>query len=204
MVDGLAGSYIAVAVTGLVHGLEPGHGWPLAVLLSKKGKHSSIYAGTSALILGLGHLISSFAVVGVYLLANTAVDFSSSMFRYISAAMLLAVAFKMWREKPVREKKIKTAAKAGLANLAWIALVLGFAHEEEFMLLGLAVGGLNPVLLMASYSLAVIFSMVGITLLAYRSFGLFEHRFSNIQPYLPKITAAVLAVLALRFLVGAQ
>ncbi|MBI4168089.1 MAG: hypothetical protein HY515_03970 [Candidatus Aenigmarchaeota archaeon] len=203
MVDGLLGSYIAVAITGLIHGLEPGHGWPLAVLLSKRGKHSTIYAGASALILGTGHLISSFAVVGVYLLANTIIDFSSSMFRYLSASMLLFIAFKMWRETPEHEKKITMAAKTGFINLAWIALVLGFAHEEEFMLLGFAIGGLDPVLLMTAYSFAVIFSMVSVTMLAYHSFSLFKRKFSNIEPYLPKITAVVLTVLALRFLAGA-
>jgi len=109
----------------------------------------------------------------------------------------------MWRETPEREKKITMRAKTGFRSLAWIALVLGFAHEEEFMLLGLAIGGLNPVLLMTAYSFAVIFSMVGVTMLAYQSFGLFERRFSNIQPYLPKITAAVLVILALRFLASA-
>src|SRR3989344_8987413 len=186
MVDWFA-SYVAVAITGLIHGIEPGHGWPLAVLLSKKGRHSAIYAGASALILGLGHLISSFAVVGVYLLANNIIDFSSSIFRYVSVAMLLFIAFKMWREAPEHEKKIKAGIKTGFANLVWIALVLGFAHEEEFMLLGFAIGGLNPFLLMAAYSLAVVFSMVGVTMLAYQSFGLFERKFSNMQPYLPKI-----------------
>lgn len=201
MVDGLVGSYIAVAVIGLIHGFEPSHGWPLAVLLSKKGKHSAIYAGASALILGLGHLISSFAVVGVYFLANNFVNFSSNIFRYLSVAMLLIIAFKMWNETP-EKKKIKTAAKTGFVQLAWIALVLGFAHEEEFMLLGLAIGGLNPVLLMAAYSSAVIISMIAITMIAYQSFNLFKHRFSNMQPHLPKITAAVLFILAISFIMG--
>ncbi|MBI1971693.1 MAG: hypothetical protein HYS53_00165 [Candidatus Aenigmarchaeota archaeon] len=197
--EALAGAYIAVGITGLVHGLEPGHGWPLAVSLSRQGKHSAAYAEAGALILGIGHLVSSFAVVGAYLLANTFINFSSSMFRYVSAIMLLAIAFNMWREKPERGKKIKTTAKTGFARLAWIALVLGFAHEEEFMLLGLAIGGLDPVVLMAVYSFAVIFSMLGITMVAYHSFSAFERKFSNIQPHLPKITAVVLAILAIRF-----
>ena len=167
--DGLFGAYIGVGVTGLVHGLEPGHGWPLAVLLSRQKGRSVLYASISALILGLGHLVSSFAVVGVYLGASQVIDFSSSFFRYIAAGVLLLIAARMWREVPKKEGGGQKKS-VGLVGLAWMALILGFAHEEEFMLLALAVGGLNPVTMMGAYAVAVILSMVAITVAAFLAF----------------------------------
>ena len=200
MADAL-GPYLAVGATGLIHGLEPGHGWPLAVMLTRRHGRSAGYAGVSAVILGLGHLISSFAVVGIYIAADQLIDFSSDVFRYIAAGLLFAIAVKMWREKAEPggggERNV-----AGLLGLAWMALVLGFAHEEEFMLLALAVGGLNPLVLMSAYAVAVLLSLVLVTLAGYFSFRLFERQFSRIEPYLPKVTAVVLTALAVLFLAG--
>ena len=44
---------------------------------------------------------------------------------------------------------------ASLAAIAGFALVLGFAHEEEFVILSTAVGGIDRVLLMIAYASAV-------------------------------------------------
>ena len=169
------------------------------MFLSRQNNRSARYAGASALILGLGHLVSSFAVVGVYLGAAQLIDFSSSVFRYIAAGLLLLIAAWMWREAPEKEG-VAQKKVVGLLGLAWMALILGFAHEEEFMLLALAVGGLNPVAMMAAYAVAVVLSMVTITLAAYAAFQRFERRFRKAEPYLPKITAVVLVVLSALFL----
>ena len=191
----MLGPYIFVGITGLVHGLEPGHGWPLAVFLTRQRGRRAGYAGLSALILGLGHLVSSFAVVGAYLVANEFLDFSSDIFGYVAAAVLVLIAVKMWREQ-VHESDEPRHKTLGLACLAWFALILGFAHEEEFVLLALAVGGLSPVALMTVYAVAVIISMVAITLVVYYSFRRFERRFARIEPHLPKVTALALFTLA--------
>ena len=191
----MLGPYIAVGITGLVHGLESGHGWPLAVLLARQGGRRAGYAGLSALILGLGHLVSSFAVVGIYLVANEFLDFSSDVFGYVAAAVLVLIAVKMWREQ-VHHGEGPQRKALGLVGLAWFALILGFAHEEEFVLLALAVGGLSPVALMTVYAVAVVVSMVAITLVTYYSFRRFERRFAKIEPYLPKVTALALLALA--------
>jgi ABC-type Zn2+ transport system substrate-binding protein/surface adhesin len=42
-----------------------------------------------------------------------------------------------------------------LSSIAVFAFILGFAHEEEFALLALAIGGINPLILMLTYSIAV-------------------------------------------------
>jgi hypothetical protein len=89
-----------------------------------------------------------------------------------------------------------------LAGLAGFAFALGFAHEEEFALLALAVGGVDPVLLMVSYAVAVTASLVGITLLSVRAYRRFENRMSAVEKFAPKITAVILLVLAVALLLN--
>ena len=52
-----------------------------------------------------------------------------------------------------------------LSALAISALVLGFAHEEEFVILSLAAGLVNPLLLMIVYALSGSVALIGITIL---------------------------------------
>jgi nickel/cobalt transporter (NicO) family protein len=51
-----------------------------------------------------------------------------------------------------------------LSALVISALVLGFAHEEEFLILSLAAGLVNPLLLMIVYALSVSVALIGITI----------------------------------------
>jgi len=92
-------AYIGVTVLGLLHGLEPGHGWPVAVLYSVKKKNSVVSAILSAGVIGTGHLISSVAVVAAYVLLSTALDFNAPWIKYLAAGLLLAMAFKLFMEK---------------------------------------------------------------------------------------------------------
>jgi len=57
------------------------------------------------------------------------------------------------------EREILTLRRIGV-----VAFLLGFAHEEEFVLRGLVMAGLNW-LLMVSFGLAVAFSLVAATLI---------------------------------------
>lgn len=53
-----------------------------------------------------------------------------------------------------------------LWGIASIAFVLGFSHEEEFALLALAVGGVDPLVLMLTYASSVMIGLMGVTLTA--------------------------------------
>ena len=55
-------SYFGVILLGLLHGFEPGHGWPMAVLYAMKRKNPVANATLSSFVIGLGHLISSIAL----------------------------------------------------------------------------------------------------------------------------------------------
>jgi flagellar biosynthesis protein FliQ len=89
-----------------------------------------------------------------------------------------------------------------LSAIAGFALVLGFAHEEELVILSLAVGGINPVLLMVAYASSVAASLVGVTVLAVKVYTRIQDRVVHYTKYLPKISALVLAGMAAGFALG--
>lgn len=92
-------TYIGVVMLGLLHGFEPGHGWPVAVLYSMKKRNAVASATLSSSIIGIGHLASSIAVVVAYVLLQKWLDFEAPWIKYVAAALLLALAFKLFREK---------------------------------------------------------------------------------------------------------
>jgi hypothetical protein len=89
-----------------------------------------------------------------------------------------------------------------LAAIAGFALVLGFAHEEEFVILSLAIGGVNPILLMIAYASSVAIALIGITVLAVKVYMHIQDRVISYTKYLPKISALVLAAMAVSFAFG--
>jgi nickel/cobalt exporter len=92
-------AYLGVVMIGLLHGFEPGHGWPVAVLYSMKKRNAIASATLSSFIIGIGHLASSIAVVLAYVLFQKWLDFEAPWMKYIAAALLLVLAIKLFREK---------------------------------------------------------------------------------------------------------
>jgi len=92
-------AYFGVAMLGLLHGFEPGHGWPVAVLYSMKKRSAVASATLSSFVIGIGHLVSSIAVVVAYVLLQRWLDFEAPWIKYVAAALLLILAFKLFREK---------------------------------------------------------------------------------------------------------
>ena len=230
----LEASIIGVIVIGLLHGLEPGHGWPLALLYSAKTTRPIFYAFVSSGILSLAHFASSIAVVLIYVVVSVFYDFSSPILTYIAVAVLIILAIKMFTEKVHSGKEEQHGhfhdnacdlthehehehAEVGIHNhehlhpkrlnlslwkLASCAFVLGFAHEEEFALLALAVGGVSPLLLMVAYGLAVAVGLIGVTLLGVKMYESVKDRISRYEQYIPKVSGVVLVVMAVALLLG--
>jgi ABC-type nickel/cobalt efflux system permease component RcnA len=92
-------AYIGVILLGLLHGFEPGHGWPVAVLYSMKKRNAVASATLSSSIIGMGHLASSIAVVAAYVLLQKWLNFEALWIKYVAVALLLVLAFKLFREK---------------------------------------------------------------------------------------------------------
>lgn len=219
--------YIGVSTIGLLHGLEPGHGWPVAVLYSVRKRNSTVSALLSAGIIGMGHLISSIAVVVAYVLFRQWLDFEAPWLKYVAAGLLLLLAVKLFREKtdgmenqhdhlhtdqpdtehehehehPGQSKhshwhKHINRIALSLWGLASFAFILGFAHEEEIILLALVAGGVNAWVLMLSYAIAVLLGLVAVTVGAVKLYKSLQPRLVRYEKYVPKISAAVLVALA--------
>jgi len=58
--------FTAAVVLGLIHGIEPGHGWPVAASSALDHSHKWLWGLAASVILGVGHLVSSIAVVLVF------------------------------------------------------------------------------------------------------------------------------------------
>jgi ABC-type nickel/cobalt efflux system permease component RcnA len=90
-----------------------------------------------------------------------------------------------------------------LTALAISALILGFAHEEEFVILSLAAGGVNPVLLMIVYALSVSVALIGVTILSVKVITTtIQDKIIHYTKYLPKISGIILGIMAITFGLG--
>jgi nickel/cobalt transporter (NicO) family protein len=219
-------TYIGVILLGLLHGFEPGHGWPVAVLYSIRRKNKILSATVSSFVIGVGHLISSVAVVVAYVLLQKWINFDAPWLKYVAAALLLFLAFKMCREKVedtqhghshpeapeiehehehehagqslhTHKHKHGPAVALSLLGLASFAFILGFAHEEEIALLALVAGGLNAWILMISYGVSVLLGLMVVTIVGVKIYKQFQPKLARYEKYIPKISAAILAVMAI-------
>ena len=190
--------YLAAAIIGLVHGLEPGHGWPVAVYYSLNKEKRILYGLITSGILVFFHFISSMAVVALFLLFNRTFNLTSyPIMRYVAFILLTILAVRAWFEHPhsVQKKKAKS-----LLELASYAFVLGFVHEEEFAILAFCIAGSSCLWLMITYAAAVSIALIGITLLSIKSYSLIEPKIMKYDKYIPKIISVVLFVIALSYL----
>lgn len=102
-------AYFSVALIGLLHGIEPGHGWPVAVIYSLNRKNPVFSAIISSLIIGLAHLFSSLAVVVAFVLLQNWLDFDAPWIKYVAGAVLIIIGVRMFFEKPHESSVGKSA-----------------------------------------------------------------------------------------------
>ena len=77
-------AYLAVASIGLLHGLEPGHGWPVAMLYASGRPHPLTRAFVSGGVISIAHLVSSITVVAVYVVLKAIFSLEPYLLRYVS------------------------------------------------------------------------------------------------------------------------
>ena len=65
-----AGLLVGAVILGAIHGIEPGHGWPVAASYALDQANKWIYGFAASFILGIGHLISSITMVAVFFYAK--------------------------------------------------------------------------------------------------------------------------------------
>jgi nickel/cobalt exporter len=225
---------IGVVAIGLLHGLEPSHGWPIALLYSARTIRPTFYAFISSGIISFFHFISSIAAVAIYVSASSLINFTSPILRYIAFVALILLAFKLLTEKIKDELEAQHGhfhdnaqdiehehehehpevgshthmhfhpkrITLSLWNIASCAFFLGFAHEEEFALLALAMGGVNPFLMMVAYGLSVTAGLIGVTVLGIKMYEKVKVKIHKYEKYIPKISGLILLIMAIGLIIG--
>jgi len=74
MLEGELGLYAGAVALGAVHGIEPGHGWPVAASYALDRSNEWLYGLAAGGIIGVGHLVSSLAMVGAFFYAKSLLD----------------------------------------------------------------------------------------------------------------------------------
>ncbi|HLN35658.1 MAG TPA: nickel/cobalt transporter [Nitrososphaeraceae archaeon] len=226
--------FSGIIIFGLLHGINPSHGWTVAVLYSLQSKRPLLSSILSSGILASAHFLSSIVVVLAFILFSTYIHIPQNYLNYAAAIALAILAYMFWREKPedlvnsqhghlhqfseeikhdhshwhkdegfhnhLHTHQIRTLPS--LSALAISALILGFAHEEEFVILSLAAAGVNPALLMIVYALSVSVALIGITILSVKIITTIQDRIIHYTKYLPKVSAIILAIMAIAFGLG--
>lgn len=220
--------YATAISIGMLHGIEPGHGWPIAAVFALSHRRRWWFGVWAALILAAAHLVSSFAVVALYYLADRFLRLEG--FRWlgpVAGALLLLMAIHQWRSGGDHAGHARHAhahahahhaddhrhdAGAGSAHaaapadsllrLAGFAFVLGFVHEEEFAIIALSAGKASAWGVMAVYALSVALSLVLLTSLAIATLNRFEARLRRHERSLPRLSAVILAVMGVAYLGG--
>jgi ABC-type nickel/cobalt efflux system permease component RcnA len=282
----LPGLVALVAVTGLVHGAEPGHGWPVAAAYAVDGDRPRLRGLVAGGVIGVGHLVSSVTVVVAFFWAKSALGLDRVPHLNVVAGLLLiglgvreylggghshdhgdghgdgshrdhghddhggghsqdhgdggherptevsgpraplaepAVGAvrggspgRGWESAGHHDHRLGTgdgdghdhdhglgdAAAAGLGSLAWTAFVLGFAHEEEFELIGICAGTSYCLELTLLYGLSVLGALVASTLVLVAGYERYEDRVEGYAEYFPALSAAVLVAIGVGFLLG--
>jgi nickel/cobalt exporter len=209
LLDGTAPIYVTAVSIGMLHGVEPGHGWPVAAIFALRQRNRWWYGIWAATILAVAHLTSSFAVVAAYALANHFFKFHDFQWmNFVAGGLLLLMGGHQWRSaghhhehgdadpKTSRER----LAAGTLLGLAGFAFALGFVHEEEFAIIALAAGRASPWLVMAVYAGAVSLSLILLTSLAIATLNRFENRLGRYDHHLPRVSAVILAAMGLAYI----
>ena len=87
-----AGLLVGVIALGIVHGVLPDHGWPIAAAYALDRPRKWISGTVAALVLGIGHLISSVALVIAYYGFSTFAEFAEGPWmKPLAGSLLIAL-----------------------------------------------------------------------------------------------------------------
>ncbi|GCF15262.1 hypothetical protein Harman_31970 [Haloarcula mannanilytica] len=250
---------------GIVHGIEPGHGWPVAASYALDRSNKWLHGLAASSLIGIGHLISSLAMVGVFFYAKSYFHLTKvnqpilidgvaigGPVSIIAGVLLIGLGIREYthghshqhdhdHDEPTTDhsahghaatsstlehsasglyERLKarltgieghshahntesaTDSNRSLFGIAWFAFVLGFAHEEEFEIIGLCAGSVYCLELMTAYALTVILGIVGLTMLLIAGYQEYEATVERYTPYLSLFSATVLAIMGIGFIVG--
>ena len=224
--EGSFGVTAGAVALGAVHGIEPGHGWPVAASYALDQTNKWLYGFAASLIIGIGHLVSSIAMVGVFFYAKDYFNLTQinepvtvpggieigGPVSLVAGLLLIVLGIREYRHGHAHgdgghghahgHGGLVEGADRGLVGIAWFAFVLGFAHEEEFEIIALCAGSNYCLELMTVYAFTVIAGIVGLTMLLIAGYHRYEERVRQYTPYLPVFSAAVLSLMGVGFVLG--
>ncbi|AXR76482.1 ABC transporter permease [Natrarchaeobaculum sulfurireducens] len=92
------GVVLGVVLIGFVHGVLPDHGWPIAATYALNKRRRLLYGFLAAVILGVGHLISSVALVLAYFWFSAFAEFAEGPWlRYVAGLILILLGIHEYR-----------------------------------------------------------------------------------------------------------
>ncbi|PCR90695.1 HoxN/HupN/NixA family nickel/cobalt transporter [Natrinema ejinorense] len=281
-----SGLFVGAITLGVIHGIEPGHGWPIAAAYALDRTNKWAYGLAASLLIGIGHLISSIAMVGAFFYATSYFDLTrlnepltvlggvriGGPVSIVAGVVLIALGIREYRhghshagetdphadethpradEAHSHDDRVhdhdhdhihnhnhdesrseggvlarlsrslpfvdtdsrshthshsrddlEAAADRGLLDIAWVAFVLGFAHEEEFEIIALCAGSTHCLELMSAYAITVVLGIVSLTMLLIAGYHHSEERVEKYTPYLPLVSAVVLVGMGGGFVLG--
>jgi nickel/cobalt transporter (NicO) family protein len=230
---------IGIIGFGLSHGINPSHGWPVALLYAIRSRRPLQSGIISSSIIAGAHFISSLAVVAAYIILvnNLDIQIPEVYVRYGAAIALGILAYIFWKEKD--EDLVETQhghlhngkdnsplehyhthwhhglgyhlhthyhqerPTPSLRSIVSFAFVLGFVHEEEFVILALAASqSIDPIILILVYAVSVATALVGVTVISLKFYQRFQYRMIQYSKYLPKMSALFLIFMSIGIFVG--
>lgn len=212
---------------GLIHGVLPDHGWPIAAAYALDRPRKWVSGTVAGLVLGIGHLVSSIALVVAYLWFATFAAFAEGPWMKPLAGGLLILlglyeyfgdghgaghdhSHRSGSHDHDHDHEFSGGhqhfderhAQEGLRTLGVTAIVLGFAHEEPIQILAICAGTEFCLELMLIYSIAVIVAILLPTLLLIAGYQTHRETIERYTPYLPTLTAIVLVAVGLWFVLS--
>jgi nickel/cobalt exporter len=229
--DGTLGLFAGAIALGVVHGAEPGHGWPIAATYALDRQRTWFHGFVASFLLGLGHLVSSIAVVVVFFIATDYFGLTQvGWVRYVAGVLLIALGIREYyyghshthgfggdadddhgdghshddhgHGHSHDDPSTEDVDERRLWGIVSAAFVLGFAHEEEFEIIGLCLGSTYCLELMLAYAVAVLVALVALTLVLVAGFERYGDRVEGLAEHFPTVSAVVLVAIGLGFIFG--
>ena len=231
-------SLISIIGFGLSHGINPSHGWPVALLYAMRSKRPLPSSIISSTVIAVAHFISSIVVVLAYIFVVNSLNLQipEVYMKYGAAIALGILAFIFWREKD--EDLVKTQhghlhddnystsehyhthwhnglgyhshihshqkrSTPSLKSIISFAFVLGFVHEEEFVILAIAASqSIDPIILILAYAISVAAALIGVTVISLKIYQQVQFRVIQYSKYLSKISALFLVFMSIGLIIG--
>jgi nickel/cobalt transporter (NicO) family protein len=91
--------FLGVITFGLLHGINPSHGWMVVVLYSIRNKRPLLSSLMSSSILAGAHFLSSIVVVAAFIFVTIFIQIPQTYLNYAVAAALGILTYLFWKEK---------------------------------------------------------------------------------------------------------